>query len=213
MKRGLLQMLLVALVSSGCLTDPAPGLFRGKDESRNLDCTRYSQAQAHLMAPGDVPEVPVRSMPGDSTVLICTTRFLKHTDRDPRDEAILGALRQTITELISNVTALAPKDLTWHVDSFYPEPAVASKIAVAARIALAERGQRVSDRVPVLAAGDIAVLAHLPPKDAYRLACGRYFAEHVLAGNDAFLGLMIIDARESQLHAGICTGGRWKWLQ
>ncbi|MGQ0505940.1 MAG: hypothetical protein ACT4TC_11560, partial [Myxococcaceae bacterium] len=101
----------------------------------------------------------------------------------------------------------------WHVDAFYPQTAVASKIAVAARTALVEHGQRVSDRVPVLAPGDIAVLSRLSPKEVYPLACKRFFAEGALEDGDAFLAVMIIDPRETQLHAGVCRFGQWKWLR
>ncbi|HCF60033.1 MAG TPA: hypothetical protein DFS52_18820, partial [Myxococcales bacterium] len=100
-----------------------------------------------------------------------------------------------------------------HVDAFYPQPEVAAKIAVASRTDLAERGQRVSDRVPLLAAGDLVVLGGMPPQQAYPLACKRYFDEGTLAEKDAFLNLMILDPREAQLHAGLCVQGKWTWLR
>ncbi|APS00785.1 hypothetical protein BCY86_08915 [Pajaroellobacter abortibovis] len=74
--------------------------------------------------------------------------------------------------------------MTWYVDAFYPESAVSSKIAIAARAELVERGCKVSNRVPVLAAGDISVLQSMPAKDAYSVACKRYFAERGLTEKD-----------------------------
>jgi hypothetical protein len=134
-------------------------------------------------------------------------------ERPPRDEAILSSLRQTVGEISQLASALAPAAVTWHVDAFYPDPAVGQKIAVAARTDLAERGQRVSDRVPLLAAGDIVILGRLAPRQAFPLACARYRDHRALGGDDAFLGLMIIDPRETKLHAGLCLRGVWRWLR
>ena len=168
---------------------------------------------SHELYPADVPEVPGKSLPGDTDAMICATRFVRWNLRPARDEFILSTLRKSVGEIVGAANALTPEPLTWHVDAFYPNAAVASKISVATRMDLVERGLKVSDRVPVLAAGDIAVLASLEPKQAYPLACQRYFKSGVLTAQDAFLGVMIVDGREAQLHAGLCTHGVWKWLQ
>lgn len=153
-------------------------------------------------------------MPEERTeALICEPRFLSLTDRPPRDEAILLSLRQTVGQLTALASALNPGPVRWHVDAFYPEQTVAAKIATAAKVELFEHGRLVSDRVPLLAAGDVSVLSHLPPERAYAVACERYFAEHVLSENDVFLGLMLVDPSETQLHAGLCQAGRWRWVQ
>jgi hypothetical protein len=195
-------------------TDPSPGFFQSKAAARNLDCTRLTQAQAHELHPGRVPEPAARDIAGGSTdALVCASRIMNHGERPPRDEAILSSLRQTVGAITQLASALTPEEVTWHVDAFYPDPAVAAKIAVAARTDLAERGRRVSDRVPLLAAGDIALLGTLPPRDAYPLACARYQAHQSLGDADAFLGLMIVDPRETALHAGLCIRGAWRWLR
>lgn len=195
-------------------TDPAPGVWAGRQEARNLECTRMSQAQAHQLYPDDVPEPAPRTMTLTRVdALVCKPRMLPFGQRPSRDEAILSTLGRQVGALTEIALALGGPDTTWYVDAFYPEPRVSSKISVAARTDLAERGRRVSDRVPLLAAGDLAVLRDLAPKDAYPLACQRYFAEHVLGENEAFLGLMLLDPRETQLHAGVCMGGHWRWLE
>jgi hypothetical protein len=210
----LLIMLLLPLPAfMGRAYDPSPGISQSKEEARNLECIRLSQAEAHEQFPGQVPEPPARGSWGTTDALTCTRRFMRIGERPARDEVILSSLRQTVGGITQAASALEAGELTWHVDAFYPEPAVAAKIAVAAKTDLAERGRKVSDRVPVLAAGDIAVLWKLPPKQAYPLACARYFAEGALTERDVFLGLMIVDARETQLHAGLCVRGEWKWLQ
>lgn len=210
----LLIMLLMPLpIFMGRAYDPSPGIFQSKEEARNLECTRLSQAEAHARFPGQVPEPPARGMGIDTDALSCTRRFMRIGERPARDEAILSSLRQSVGDITQSANALEAGELTWHVDAFYPQPAVAAKISVAARTALVERGRKVSDRVPVLAAGDIAVLWKLPPNRAYPLACARYFAEGVLTERDVFLGVMLVDERETQLHAGLCARGEWKWLQ
>jgi hypothetical protein len=210
----LLIMLLLPLPAfMGRAYDPSPGILQSKEEARNLECIRLSQAEAHERFPGAVPEPPARGSWSTTDALTCTRRFMRIGERPARDEVILSSLRQTVGGITQAASALEAGELTWHVDAFYPEPAVAAKISVAAKTELAERGRKVSDRVPVLAAGDIAVLWKLPPKQAYPLACARYFAEGTLTERDVFLGLMIVDARETQLHAGLCVRGEWKWLQ
>lgn len=198
---------------TGCATDPAPGFWWTKRETRNLECVHQSQQLASEQHPGFIDPPAARNVPGITDALVCSTRFVTVDERPARDELILSTLSQSVGQIVGVAAALVPAQATWHVDAFYPDAAVASKIAVAARTDLAERGRKVSDRVPVLAAGDIAVLAHLGPREAYPLACNRYFAEHVLTEPQVFLGLMILDEREGQLHAGLCTHGDWKWLQ
>ena len=206
--------LLGALLLAACAYDPAPGVFHTRKESRNLECTRLAHAQAHERFPGDVPPVAPRALAEEVTdALVCEPRFLPLGDRMPRDEAILSTLRASVGTLTQLASALNPGDVVWHVDAFYPEQAVASKISIAAKTELFEHGRKVSDRVPMLAAGDISVLSHLPPRQMYAVACQRYFSEHLLTERDVFLGLMVVDPRETQLHAGICQGGKWRWVQ
>lgn len=206
-----LSALLAVPILAG---DPLPGLFRTKEDAANMDCRRMTQAEAHERYPDRIP-APAGRMLADTTtdVLTCKRRFIRLGERPARDEVILTSLRETAGDVVRAAVAQAGEELTWHVDAFYPSIEVAAKIAVAARTELAERGHRVSDRVPLLAAGDIAVLSRLPPKDAYPIACKRYFAEGALKERDVFLGLMIVDPRETQLHAGLCMRGEWRWFR
>jgi hypothetical protein len=198
---------------AACAYDPAPGLWHTKQEGRNLDCSRLTQDQARERHPERVPEASPRGSHAVTDALACSPRLLRAGERPARDEALLSTLRRSVSELSQVAAALAPPDCLWHVDAFELDPAVSAKIAVAARTELAERGYRVSDRVPVLAAGDLSVLATLPAAQAYPFACARYFAQASLAGSDAFLGLMVLDAREAQLHGGLCVRGAWRWLR
>lgn len=219
MSTAVTAMLLAVPLLAGGAYDPLPGLFRTKEDARNMDCRRLTQAAAHERYPGRIPEPAGRALAGStSDVLACERRFVRLGERPARDEVILTSLRETAGEIVQGALAqdagtASGSELTWHVDAFYPQMEVAAKIAVAARTELAERGHRVSDRVPLLAAGDIAVLSRLPPKEAYPAACSRYFAEGVLTDGDAFLGVMIVDPNETQLHGGLCVRGKWTWFR
>ena len=193
--------------------DPSPGFFHSKEEARSVECVRVSQAEAHAREPARIPDVHPRDVRSSTDALLCRRLYLAPGERDPRDEAILSSLRREVGEIVQAAAATGGPETLWHADAFYPEAIVAQKIAVATRTELAERGLRVSDRVPVLAAGDLSVLGKLAPQDAYPLACARAFAEGALAAPEAFLGVMIVDAREAQLHAGVCAEGQWRWLR
>lgn len=212
----IILLLMPVTVLAGRSNDPSAGITQSKEEARNLDCVRLSQAQAHERFPGQVSEPSPRISESLRQVdaLACSRRMMKYGERPARDEVILSGLRRSVGEITETATAVdAEGALTWHVDAFYPDPKVAAKISVAAKTDLAERGRRVSDRVPLLAAGDIAVLRDLPAREAYPLACARYHAQGVLGEKQAFLGIMIVDPRETQLHAGVCVDGSWRWLQ
>ncbi len=200
-------------VATGCIHDPSAGILTTKQEARNLECSRLSQLEAHERYPSQVPDLASRGAYLTRDALVCSRRIIELGERPARDEAILTSLRESVSDITRAAEAIAPAQTVWHVDAFYPRPEVAQKIAVAARVDLAERGLIVSDRVPVLSAGDIAVLVRTGADTAYALACSRYFSEHALAGDDAFLGLMTLDKREVALHAGVCMRGEWKWLQ
>ncbi|MBE2250720.1 MAG: hypothetical protein IAE78_14380 [Myxococcus sp.] len=207
----LASLLLLSLSAAGCALDPV--LFKTREERRNLDCYRLAQADAAARFPGQVPPQPARQIAGENTdVLTCSTRYLRVDERPARDEAILSTLSAQVAGLAETAAALVAPGARWHVDAFYPSLPVAQKIAVAARTSLAERGLEVSDRVPTLTAGDVAVLATLPQSEVYRVACARSFSTSVMGPDDVFLGLMIVDPRETALHAGLCQRGAWRWL-
>lgn len=210
----LLTLLLLPLPTFAVrANDPAPGVWQSRTDARGMDCVNLGQALAHERYPAEIPDLPARRLDGPANTLVCTRRFLPPDERRPRDEAILSQLGASVLELTQAATALAPPGLTWHADAFYPDEQVGQKIAVAARMALAETGHVVSDRVPLLTGGDIAVIGRMAPQDGYPLACSRYYAEQVMGMKDAFLGVMILDGRETQLHAGTCIAGTWRWIR
>ena len=209
----LTSLLLVPMLAGGSW-DPMPGVFTSKEDARNLDCTLMSEAAAHELYPGIIPEPEARTLAGtQENAMICRRRFMRIGERPAQDEAILETLRRSTADIVQAATAQMGTAKIWHVDAFYPQTEVATKIAVATRTELAERGQKVSNRVPLLTGGDIAVLSHMEPAKAYPAACARYFAEGVLGEHDAFLAVMIVDPEETQLHAGLCTDGAWRWFR
>ncbi|MDX2010323.1 MAG: hypothetical protein SFW67_09040 [Myxococcaceae bacterium] len=209
--------LVVLLALSGCVLDPRflgdPVIFSNRAERRSIDCTRLSQLEAFERYPGQVPAPQARTVASeDPGVLTCASRYFAIDERPARDEAILSTLSEQVGALADQAGALYGREAVWHVDAFYPSLPVAQKIAIAARTTLAERGLTVSNRVPTLAAGDVAVLATLPPAEVYPAACRRSFETRVLEGRDVFFGVMIVDAKETILHGGVCSEGTWRWL-
>ncbi len=212
----LLMFVLLPLPLWAQLTrDPGPGTTSTRAEVRNLDCARISEERAHELYPGIVPEPSARGSFIETSALACDNRIMQYGERAPRDEAILSTLSDAVGELTEHAAAVTPaaERATWVVDAFYPQPAIAAKIAFAAKTTLVGVGRTVSDRVPLLAAGDVLVLGRMPPQKSLPLACQRYFAEGSLGENDVLLGIALLDSRATVLNAGLCRRGEWRWLQ
>ena len=195
--------------------DPLDGWLPAQAALRDLDCEAVTAEGARQLAPGEVSESSPR---GDYLIrraVICRERLMPHHVRRPQDDAILSRLRITAEEMAALVVGLdaSRRERTWLVETFHPDSRVAHKIGFAVKNALLDRGLRVSDRAPALAAGDIEVIGQLAPQAAYPLACTRYAALGALRPQDALLAIVLRDARETLLHAGLCVDGRWRWLQ
>lgn len=195
--------------------DPAPGVRRSLDSARALECAPMSAAAADDQRPGQVVTSPPRGDFVERDAVICVERLLRPGLRAPLDEAILGSLDALTAELATNAASRRPdlRARTWLVETFYPSAQVSAKLAFATKNALLRQGLQVSDRTPVLAAGDIDVLTRLPPDQAYPAACLRYGATGTLDDGDALLAVVHRDPRETILHAGLCADGTWTWLQ
>lgn len=194
--------------------DPAPGIFHTKADARRLDCGLLGGEQAHTEAPGTVHAPAANLNLVQTRGISCQTRIMEPNERLPRDEAILSELTAMTAELAEAASALGPgKNKTWLVEAFYPDAAITAKIAFATKTELVTRGHAVSDRVPMLASGDIMVLGNLKPEQAYPMACRRYFDQGSLGPDDVLLGVVLLDTRETLLHAGLCSQGAWTWLR
>src|SRR4051794_14353854 len=111
---GTVLLLLLAL-------DPSPSLWQSKAEARSLECVRLSQAEAHELYPGEVPELPARGTSTVKDALACKRKIMLDGERPARDEGVLSSLRTTVGEITHAARSLAPAAITWHVDAFYPE--------------------------------------------------------------------------------------------
>jgi hypothetical protein len=216
---GFAFFLLVNLLAYGdLLRDPANASWFSQQRVRQLECERLSQAEAHARHPGTVPPPNARSgalMQVDA--LACRHLLVAEGARSPRDEAILQRLEQDVGELVGLAAAVSEPDTRWIVDAHYPSPPMVRKIAGSARVALAERGRQVSDAPPRLSAGDVEVLRTLPMREAIPFACRRLHASGALqsAPDDdvALLSIALLHPGESQLHAGTCRRGEFRWLR
>jgi hypothetical protein len=196
--------------------DPAPGLFHGRTHARDLECERLAAEAASRRYPGRIVVSYERGREEEGrTVVVCRQRMLRTGLRAPRDEVILSTLETRVHELAVATASLRPdlREQTWLVEAFYPSPAVGEKLSFATKNALMGEGLTVSDRSPTLGAGDIDVLLRMPPLEAYPTACTRWSTTGALQPGDALLAVLILDPRETRLHAGVCTAGTWMWLQ
>lgn len=195
--------------------DPAPGLFRTKAWSRNLDCERVSASEGNQRYPGVIDVSGPRGDYVQRSAVICRERVIRAGLRSPLDEAMLtrmdaeaGRVAQAVGD---NLDRAAGR--TWLVETYFENPVVAEKISFATKNALVGEGLRVSDRTPVLGASDLARLTRMAPRAAYPAACTLFAANGSLGPDDALLAVVHLDPRETQLHAGVCAAGAWRWLQ
>ena len=214
MEAMLLFGLSALFLSSDHARDPIQQAWLGREHTRQLECERVSQAEAHRRFPADVPATAMRtSTIMELDALVCARRLVPWGTLHPRDEVILSNLSAEVAAIVGGVVGAVPVGSRVVVDVWYPSPQVAQKIAIATRQSVADTGHRVSNLAPLLAAGDVEVISALPPADALPVACARLFAEQTLTGTDAFVGVALLRDNETQLHAGLCQKGRWVWLR
>lgn len=198
------------------LNDPVDGWLPAEAEARQLECERLSIEAARAVAPGQVPGPAARGSDFfRRSAVICRGRLIPVGARRAQDDAILTTLREAADEMASAVAALERplRDRTWMVEVFYPDSGVSQKIAFAAKNALLDRGLRVTDRAPTLAAGDLEVIGLVPPAKAYPLACTRYAMTGSVPRDRALMALVLRHPRATILNVGVCADGRWRWIR
>lgn len=206
------------LLCPGCLAlidDPAPGFFMGVKQSRRLVCDPAPLQVILRQNPGRLDEEKPRGDFANRNVMTCEEVVMGEGDRAPQDRAVLDRLAIIAAEIAKEV-ANRPSDSEssrWLVEAHHPSAAVSAKIVFAAKTAMVQRGLNVTDRLPPLAVGDVQVLARMPPTLAYAAACRRYFSPKRLKAPDAVLGIVLLDRRETDLHAGTCENGQWTWVR
>lgn len=208
-----MELLLATLLAP--IADPAPGLFRTVEGSRQLGCASLGVREGVARYPGRVsPEAP-RGDYVDRRLVVCEQRALRAGLRRPRVEAVLGDLELRAQEIASAAGSLRPdlQQRTWLVEVHDPSPQMVTKIGFAVKNALIDKGVAVSDRTPKLAIGDLDVLTRMEPGLAYPAACKRYAATHTLGPEHVLLSVITRDPRETLLHAGTCADGNWTWLR
>lgn len=193
--------------------DPAPSLFKSRSSARNLECERLPVQQAADRYPGSVLPVGPRGDLMERSVLVCHQRMVAPDLRRPADEALLVSLSESADQM-ARLASLRPElqDATWLVQSHTTSGEVDAKLAFATKNALIDKGLSVSDRTPVLGFDDLDVITRMPPFEAYPAACGRYTDTGSLGPGQVLLSLVVLDPRESVVHAGLCSEGGWTWL-
>lgn len=205
----------VLFLGTDHVRDPIQSGWQGRAALRDLECERLDQAEAHRRHPAEVPATTMKTATMMTTdALVCRRMMVPWDERGGRDGVILARLDEESTAMAGAVTgALGEARGRVSVDVFHPDPRMAQKIAHASRQALAARGLTTSGLAPLLAAGDVDVLAGLPVERALPVGCARLFAEGTLQAGDTFVGVALLREDETTLHAGLCQEGRWRWLR
>lgn len=211
-------VLLVAGASAACgaigVGDPAPGLTRSLESSRRFVCEAVEPATLRKRHPGLIEAPRPRGDYVERDALTCAEMVLGPTERPGATGAILMTLADEMSQLARALSAeVTAATRTWLVEAHVEDPQLGAKVRFAAQAALVASGLRVSDRLPILAGKDIIEIAERDPRAAHPEACRRYFTRDRLAPGDAVLALLVLDRRETTLHAGACTDGRWRWLR
>ena len=118
-----------------------------------------------------------------------------------------------MSDLATKVQAEYPQVNQWMVEVHYEDPVVGHKIDFATKVALSELGLGVSDKVPNLRPTDLGVIGRLSPSKAHALACRRLSDDGQIADSEALLNILVVDPRQTDLIAGVCTDGNWSWVQ
>lgn len=211
----MILLLALATVPFMLPLDPAPGFRTTRDEARRLDCERVDPTTASRQYPGQIEAPGPRGELMERRAVVCRERMMQPGLRSARDEAILSTLQAEVSALASEAAALRPDlaEQTWLVETYYPSVPVSQKVSFAAKDALVRAGLSVSDRAPGIGAADLQVITRMPPEQAYPAACLRYRQTGSLGEDDVLLAVVHRDPRETILHAGLCSGGQWTWLQ
>lgn len=211
-----MPIFLSVLSFLGFLTDdPAPGVFRSRGRARTLECERLDAEVARSVRPGEIKEERVRGAYSERDVMLCRQRLIRPGLRDPGDEALLRDLEARVSVVASQVASVRADlaDRTWLVEAFTVNPQVGTKVTFALKTALMRESLRVSDRLPVLSAGDVEVITRMHPSRAYAAACRRWHATGQLGESDVLVAQITRDPRETILHTGLCVDGGWTWLR
>ena len=197
------------------LNDPVDGWLAPDVVAQDLDCRSLSAAAGRVLAPGELPDPAARQDFLERRAVLCRERIMPNGSRRGQDDAVMFALARFSQDLAALVADEVPggRERTWLVETFYPDAQVTQKLTFAAKNALHARGVAVSDRTPVLAAGDLEVLWNQSSAEAYPMACKRYASSGALSSKEALLAVVSRDLRSTILSAGVCVDGYWRWLQ
>lgn len=205
--------LLLALALTAAQAAPLPWPFFGGLRQRNLECDVLDPQLASERYPGRINAPRPRGDYVARTVIACQERLFAPGVRPPREDAVLSDLDARTAALAQRAATVTAPGRTWMVEANDVSGPLTAKIRFATQNALMAEGLAVSDRLPRLAPADMYILGRRPPLEAWPAACVRYAATGTLGPTDALLVVTALHPSETNLHAGVCLDGAWRWLQ
>jgi len=193
--------------------DPGLGFNREPEKTRRHDCTPVDLDTARKIRPDDFGNTYPRGDFFNREAFLCREQIIEPGLRAPQTEILVNTLSTLVSELATKVQAQYPHVHQWMVEVHYEDPVVGYKIDFATKVALSELGLGVSDRVPNLRPTDLGVIGRLSPSEAHTLACRRLSDDGQIAKSEALLNILVVDPRQTDLIAGVCTDGNWSWVQ
>lgn len=200
----LLLLLVFALpFTVELLHDPSPGLTRTVTSSRQTECRVLSREEVEARNKAQIVEA-VNEDEVSGTYLHCEQRIFSAGERHARDEEVLARLSQDSARIAASAIEQFPNS-KWVVSVHYPVLVLKDKIEKATVVSLKEKQALVYAKHAFHSKTAFPIDAEL----ASKLNCQRHYS---LEDGYTLLEVVLADARETQLHAGVCAKGGWKWL-
>ncbi|MEC8051504.1 MAG: hypothetical protein VX210_12005 [Myxococcota bacterium] len=193
--------------------DPGLGFNREPEQTRRHDCISVDVDTAREIRPDDFGNAYPRGDFFNREAFLCREQIIEPGLRAPQTERLVNELSRLVSDLATRIQSEYPQINQWMVEVHYEDPVVGHKIDFATKVALSELGLGVSDRVPNLRPTDLGVIGRLSHSKAHDLACRRLTDDGQIGDSEALLNILVLDPRQTDLIAGVCTDGNWSWVQ
>lgn len=193
--------------------DPGPGLLTPITSARGRDCRSITREEGTRIRADAVAEASDKSSYFEENFTHCRSPVFSQGERPKRQEAILAHLSESVTYAVTKAQDAFPKMQTWYTEAHADDTSLARKANFALKVELRSRGSNVSDAILSLPASELVAAQSIHRLNLPEDICQRMTRTKLLPNDSALLLLASLDENETQLHAGVCQGGIWRWLR